>query len=191
MRSVQYLNTKLGLTLIQNKLMHLIAQLPKASSDIEKARSMGDLSENFEYHAAKKILANLQKEINELTKYMENAISHTLSSTTPESVCFGSKVTFKKLNSNDVECTYIILGDHESEISKHKAINSISLYSPIIQAMLHKPVNSMFKFRNDVYKITQLDAVSENELYEAINQDLLLYDKSKISKLSSELPFTI
>lgn len=177
MRHPQKLNTRFAIDLLQKKLNHLKSQLPEASAQIEKARALGDLSENYEYHAAKKARNDLQREIDVLSQYMTEAKTGHLPTAQPKEVSFGSKVMFKKLgpDSNSSSYTYIILGDHESEVSKSNAVSSISLYSPIAQSMLGKAVNSIFKFREDKYKILSIEAASEDEVVQSMNKELAWY----------------
>jgi transcription elongation factor GreA len=177
MRHPQKLNTRFAIDLLQKKLNHLKSQLPEASAQIEKARALGDLSENYEYHAAKKARNDLQREIDVLAQYMTEAKTGHLPITQPTEVYFGSKVMFKKLgpDSNSSSYTYIILGDHESEVSKSNAISSISLYSPIAQSMVGKTVNSIFKFREEKYQILRIDAASEDEVVQSMNKELAWY----------------
>lgn len=172
---MQKINTILGLNLLQKKLNHLKSQLPQTTTQIEEARARGDLSENYEYHAAKKARNELQREIDHLSEYIASSKSIDIEQIKSDEIYIGSKVTFKKIGTDKTE-TYVLLGDRESETLKSKAINSISIYSPIAHDMLRKRAGDIFRFRDDRYKIISADIASHDEIIQAMNQDLLQYN---------------
>jgi transcription elongation factor GreA len=98
---------------------------------LEYARSLGDLSENAEYHAARddqgKIEARIE-ELDNLLKYAE-IIDHKKSDT----VIVGSIVTLKK-DKDDDKVIYTVVGKEESDLADGK----ISHVSPLGRAIMGK-----------------------------------------------------
>ena len=118
------------------ELQHLIkVELPKAKDELSEARDKGDLSENFEYHAAKRAHGRLLGKI----RYKQNILTHArvldtnrLSADTVQLLCTVD-VTNLRLNRN---ATYTLVSPHEANIHDGK----ISIKSPIGQALIgHKP----------------------------------------------------
>ena len=59
---------------LQAELEHMVkVDLPKAQDELSEARAKGDLSENFEYHAAKRELRRLMGQIRFKTNVLQNA----------------------------------------------------------------------------------------------------------------------
>ena len=110
-------------------------ELPRVREAIAEARAQGDLSENFEYHAAKREQGRLLGRIRFKQKVLENARvidTHLLASNT---VGLLSKVEITNL-ANDLRTTYTIVSPHEANIQERK----ISIKSPIAQALTGKKV---------------------------------------------------
>ncbi len=118
------------------ELQHLIkVELPKAKDELSEARDKGDLSENFEYHAAKRAHGRLLGKI----RYKQNILTHArvldtnrLSADTVQLLCTVD-VTNLRLNR---KASYTLVSPHEANIHDGK----ISIKSPIGQALVgHKP----------------------------------------------------
>ena len=110
-------------------------ELPRVREAIAEARAQGDLSENFEYHAAKREQGRLLGRIRFKQKVLENARvidTHLLASNT---VGLLSKVEITNLT-NNLRTTYTIVSPHEANIQERK----ISIKSPIAQALTGKKV---------------------------------------------------
>ena len=110
-------------------------ELPRVREAIAEARAQGDLSENFEYHAAKREQGRLLGRIRFKQKVLENARvidTHLLASNT---VGLLSKVEITNLG-NNLRTTYTIVSPHEANIQERK----ISIKSPIAQALTGKKV---------------------------------------------------
>lgn len=97
---------------------------------IERAKELGDLSENAEYSEAKDAQALNEGRILELTNTLKNVtvVHHNESS---EEVVMGSKVTVK---SNDKEKQYTIVSFNEADPLEGKISNE----SPLGVAFLNK-----------------------------------------------------
>ncbi|MCM1079377.1 MAG: transcription elongation factor GreA [Bacteroidales bacterium] len=108
-------------------------ELPKAKTELSEARDKGDLSENFEYHAAKRAHGKLLSEIRFKQKVLMSARVLDTSKLGSETVGLLRKVAFTNLN-NNVRMTYTIVNPHEADMKEGK----ISIKSPIAEALIGK-----------------------------------------------------
>ena len=107
-------------------------ELPKVKEALVEAREKGDLSENFEYHAARREQSRLLGKIRFKQKVLEFARVIDTSRLSSDHVGLLSKVTLTNLN-NQTKTTYTIVSPHEANMSEGK----ISIKSPIAQALLN------------------------------------------------------
>ena len=117
-------------------------ELPKVREAIAEARDKGDLSENFEYHAAKRAQARLLSRISFKQKVLANARVIDMSRLSANSVQLLCKLEMTNLAS-DKKMTYTIVSPHEADIHEGK----ISIKSPIAQALLNKKVGDVVEVR--------------------------------------------
>ena len=117
-------------------------ELPQVREAIAEARDKGDLSENFEYHAAKREQARLLSRIQFKQKVLANARVVDMSKLGSDSVQLLSKVEMTNL-ANNAKMIYIIASTHEANIREGK----ISIKSPIAQALLNKKVGDVVDVR--------------------------------------------
>ncbi len=108
-------------------------ELPQVREAIAEARDKGDLSENFEYHAAKREQSRLLGRIRFKQKVLANARVIDMSRLETGRVQLLSKVEMTNL-SNNKKMIYTIVNPHEANIHEGK----ISIKSPIAQALLNK-----------------------------------------------------
>jgi transcription elongation factor GreA len=110
---------------------------PQIAAKIKAARELGDLSENFEYHAAKNEQGMKEARIKELEAIIKNHVlieEHRV----PGEVGMGSTVRFQE--DGEDEETYRIVGPAEADPSKRR----ISYESAMGKAMLgHKVGDSV------------------------------------------------
>jgi transcription elongation factor GreA len=106
---------------------------------LEYARSLGDLSENAEYHAARDEQGEVERRIEELDNLLKHAeiIKHRKSDVAE----VGSTVTLKK-EGETAKVVYKIVGSEESDLSAGK----ISYGSPLGSAILGKKKKDKFSF---------------------------------------------
>ena len=98
---------------------------------LEYAKSLGDLSENAEYHQAREDQANCEERIAHIEMILKNAVitdTHTAGI-----VSVGSTVTVLKKGSKE-EKTYALVGSEEAD----SLSNKISNESPLGKALLGK-----------------------------------------------------
>lgn len=117
-------------------------ELPKVRDAIAEARDKGDLSENFEYHAAKREQGKLLSRIRFKQKVLENA--RVLDKSLLNNDCVGllSQVEITNL-ANNAHMAYTIVNSHEANLREGK----ISIKSPIGQALLNKKVGDVVEVR--------------------------------------------
>ena len=109
---------------------------------IAEARDKGDLSENFEYHAAKREQSRLLGRIRFKQRVLENARVIDKSRLGSDGVGLLSKVEMTNLN-NNARMTYTIASPHEANLREGK----ISIKSPIAQALLNKKEGDVVEVR--------------------------------------------
>ena len=117
-------------------------ELPAVRDAIAEARDKGDLSENFEYHAAKREQSRLLGRIRFMQKVLENARVIDKSKLGGDSVGRLSKVEMTNL-ANNARMTYTIVSPHEANLREGK----ISIKSPIAQALLNKKAGDTVEVR--------------------------------------------
>ena len=117
-------------------------ELPKVREAIAEARDKGDLSENFEYHAAKRAQARLLSRISFKQKVLANARVIDMSRLSADTVQLLCRVEMTNLAANK-KMTYTIVSPHEADIHEGK----ISIKSPIAQALLGKRVGDVVEVR--------------------------------------------
>ena len=110
-------------------------ELPLVRDAIAEARDKGDLSENFEYHAAKREQSRLLGRIRFKQRVLEFARVIDTSKLDSDKVRLLSRVEMTNLDSN-AKMTYTIVSPHEANLREGK----ISIKSPIGQALLNKKV---------------------------------------------------
>lgn len=96
---------------------------------IKDARSLGDLSENFDYHDAKRQQGFLEGRINNVKQMLERAkVIESMGG--GDIVTFGSKVTVKDEDNDETE--YTIVGVMEADAMQ----NRISNTSPMAKSLM-------------------------------------------------------
>ena len=117
-------------------------ELPQVRDAISEARDKGDLSENFEYHAAKREQARLLSRIRFKQKVLANARVIDMSHLGTDSVQLLSRVEMTNLVTN-ARMFYTIASPNEANLREGK----ISVKSPIAQALLNKKVGDVVEVR--------------------------------------------
>ena len=117
-------------------------ELPQVKEAIAEARDKGDLSENFEYHAAKREQARLLGRIRFKQKVLANARVIDMSRLGNGTVQLLSKVEMTNMATNS-RMTYTIASPNEANIHEGK----ISIKSPIAQALLNKKPGDVVEVR--------------------------------------------
>lgn len=113
-------------------------EYPKVKEALIEAREKGDLSENFEYHAARREQSRLLGRIRFKQKVLEYARVIDTNRLASDVVGLLTKVDLTNLG-NHCQMTYMIVSPHESNLQEKK----ISIKSPIAQALLGKKVGDI------------------------------------------------
>ena len=117
-------------------------EYPKVREALIEARDKGDLSENFEYHAAKREQARLMGRIRFKQKILKFARVIDTKRLDTGTVGLLTKVGLTHLG-NQSQMSYTIVSSHEANIQEKK----ISIKSPIAQALLGKKVGDIVEVR--------------------------------------------
>lgn len=111
------------------------------ADNLREAMTLGDLSENAEYHQAREDQATVEKRIKELEVILKNSIIVRQSKF--DSVAVGATIVIQKKGENESR-HFSIVGTQEVDMEKNK----ISLTSPLVQAMLGKKEGETFAFQS-------------------------------------------
>lgn len=127
--------TKDGLAEIQKEYEHLTKdKRPVVLERLSQARSMGDLSENAEYTAAKEELAFIDGRIDEIEELLNQVVlieEHSGRAGKKKSIELGSKVM---LNVGKKKEMFTVVGEWEADPANKK----ISHQSPLGKALIGK-----------------------------------------------------
>ncbi|MGC8739708.1 MAG: transcription elongation factor GreA [Candidatus Hydrogenedens sp.] len=130
--------TEEGLQKLREELAELNKQKIKLSEVIAYARSLGDLSENAEYHTAKHEQGLLMAKINDIEDKIARAVVIDATQMDTSEVRLG--VTVRVLNEKlGKEITYTIVSPVEADLSSGK----LSTHSPVGHALLGKKVGDV------------------------------------------------
>ncbi|MCX7955843.1 MAG: transcription elongation factor GreA [Patescibacteria group bacterium] len=145
--------TQQGFEKLKKELEELKNQKrPQAVERLAKARSMGDLSENSEYTAAKEELAFVEGRIQEIEEILKNAqVAENPSNDTI--VELGETIVVEK---NQEKITFTIVGEYEADPINGK----ISVNSPIGKGLIGKKVGEIVEIETpsgkNIYKILEI-----------------------------------
>lgn len=138
--------TKEGLEELKKELENLDKKKrPEVLERVSKARAMGDLSENSEYHAAREELSLIDGRVEELKEILKNA-SIIEEDEKRSAVGLGSKVT---LHFNKKKEIFTLVGEWEADPKNKK----ISHESPLGKALIGKDVGESVEVEAPAGKI--------------------------------------
>lgn len=134
-----------------DNLIHI--EYPRIKDELSEARAQGDLSENFEYRAARRAQAKTISRIRFLQKVIQHSRVIDRNALPKDRISLLSKVEFTNL-STDATMTFTIVSHHEMNLDEGK----LSCKSPIGMALMgrkagevvevHAPAGT-FKIRID------------------------------------------
>ncbi len=130
------------------------AKIPANTKEIALARSYGDLSENFEFKAAKQMQSVLMRRKAELEQMLHNARGTSFENIDTSRVSIGTIVTLRAVETN-IEETYTILGAWDGDPDRH----IISYQTAIGQALLGHKVGDAVSL-NTEHGLAQFTIVS-------------------------------
>jgi transcription elongation factor GreA len=106
---------------------------PKIAEDLRRARAYGDLSENFEYHAARKAQGILNGRIADIEKTLEIAKVVSNDAVASDTAGLGSVVMVRDLETED-EWEFVLV----DAVQADPVNDRISVQSPVGQALMGK-----------------------------------------------------
>lgn len=139
---MEYLSQECYDSLVAELEEMINVELPKIKDAISEARAQGDLSENFEYHAAKRAQGKLLSRIRYKQRVLENARVLDTSKLECDTVGLFRKVSITNVTKN-IQMTYTIVNPHEADLKAGK----ISIKSPIADALLGKREGDVIEVR--------------------------------------------
>jgi transcription elongation factor GreA len=117
----------------------LHVELPR---EIARARALGDLSENAEYHAAKERQSYVDARMSQLRKRMREWSMVDMSKIPRDRVGLGSEVVVLDTRKEE-EITYRLVASEEADVNNGK----ISTTSPIGRGLLGKVIGDVVKIQ--------------------------------------------
>ncbi len=108
---------------------------PEIVAEIKRARELGDLSENAEYHAAKEAQAHLERRISELEYKLSRAQVVKEAIAGGDTVTLLSSVRVRDLEDGE-EIVYLMVSAPEADLASGK----ISTDSPVGRALIGRKV---------------------------------------------------
>lgn len=152
--------TKTDIEKIEAEIRHRKLDIrPKALEDVKTARAQGDLSENFEYYAAKKF----NRENNSRIEYLEKMLKYAtiIDDDDNGGVSINNTVKIKFVEDGEYENYKIV-----TSIRSNSTENKISIESPLGKSLLGKKIG-------DIVNIKLENGNSYNvEVVEIIKKDL-------------------
>ena len=123
-----------GKRLLEEEIKYLTqVERPKVIAAIEFARSLGDLSENADYSAAKERQGFIEGRIQEINAKFARAQVIDPSQISLDKIVFGSTVQLEEQETGN-PIHYQIVGSDESDIKRNK----ISITSPLARSLIGK-----------------------------------------------------
>ena len=135
--------SKEGLLKLEAELKRLkYEERPRIVGEIKRAREMGDLSENAEYHAAKEAQGYLERKISEIQEKLTRVRAVDADQVRTDKAYLFAKVLVKDKKSGE-EILYTLSPPEEDDVSN----DIISIKSPIGAALLGKGVGEKVKIK--------------------------------------------
>ena len=158
MEKTKTLLTLQGYQELKDELDNLInVRRPENIKAIKDARSLGDLSENADYDAARNEQAELEGRIKQLEKLLENVEIIDSLKQDKGVVSVGNTVSIKYMDDSDEVEEYQIVGSQEADPFAYKISNE----SPIARALMNHKVGDIVDVDspNGVYQV-EITAIS-------------------------------
>jgi len=154
----KFILTAKGFARLEEELEQLQRKRHEVAGNIRTAKAYGDLSENFEYHEAKREQGFVEGRIMELKVILPAAHVVRPEDVSTESVAFGTRVRIRDLEF-DEEWDWGIVGPLEANPDEDK----ISYESPIGEALMGRKVGD----------VVEIDVPAGKARYEIVGIDVL------------------
>ena len=140
---------------LRQELSRLKKMKKEMSEEIGRAAAMGDLSENFEYTAAKDKQAELLRRIGAVEEKLKSARLIEEAGIPADKAYIGAAVTFQDMDGGDTT-TYTLVDSAEADPLNGK----ISVHTPVAQALLGHKVGDVVEVTTPggkmKFKITEI-----------------------------------
>jgi transcription elongation factor GreA len=144
--------TKQALNKKKDELHHMYTvEIPENKKEISRAREFGDLSENFEYKAAKERQDQLYQKLKTLSTALEKTVIIDPQKIDTAHVTVGTKVTLQNTQNNET-MSFTILGRWDTNLDE----NIISNEAPIAQSLLGKSCEDIVLLNDVEYEIVEI-----------------------------------
>ena len=135
--------SKEGLQKLTKELRKMkIQDRPDIIAEIKRARELGDLSENAEYHAAKEAQTHIERRIAELEDKLSRVRTIDTDNIPDDKAYIFARVTIKDLK-RGFEIEYQLVPPDEADVDEDK----ISTKSPVGAALLGKSVGDKLEIK--------------------------------------------
>ena len=131
--------TKEGLKKLQDELKSLQRQRRELIGEVERARQLGDLRENAEYHAARERLQHVSQRLAELDAKLTQVQLIDDLPVARDEARIGISVTLRDLQTKE-EVSYVLVGPDEADPPNGK----LSIASPLGKSLLGKKKGERF-----------------------------------------------
>ena len=133
------------------ELKHLAeTEIPENREAIESARELGDLRENFEYHAARRRHEYLSDRAGKLDQDLRRVRQIDPSNVDGSEIIIGAKISF---HGDDGEATYTILGPWESDPENH----ILSSESDLAKKLLGKRLGDVVELPEGRHEVSKIE----------------------------------
>ena len=122
---------------------------PRIISEIKRAKELGDLSENAEYHAAKEAQVHIERKISEIEDKLSRVRTLDVDKIPNDKVYLFSRVLVKDKRDGE-ETLYTVVPADEADVDN----DVISVKSPIGAALLGKTLGDVVEITVPAGKIT-------------------------------------
>ena len=151
--------TKTDVEKIEAEIRHRKLDIrPKALEDVKTARAQGDLSENFEYYAAKKFNRENNSRIEYLEKMLKNAT--IIDDDDNGGVSINNTVRIKFVEDGEYENYKIV-----TSIRSNSTENKISIESPLGKTLLGKKIGDIVNIKlenGSSYSVEVIEIIKED-----------------------------
>jgi transcription elongation factor GreA len=127
-----------GFQKLQEELRKLKAERPQIVEAISAARSLGDLSENAEYHSAKERQGIVEARIMDLEDKLSRATVIDISKINSDTIRFGATVEIVDQNTNVVS-KFQIVGNSEADVKS----GLLPITAPMAKALIGKTIDDI------------------------------------------------
>ena len=137
-------------------------KIPENTKEIALARSYGDLSENFEFKAAKQMQSVLMRRQAELEQMLHNARGTSFDNVDTSRVSIGTIVTLRSIETKKDE-TYTILGAWDGDPDRHVISYQTAIGQALLGHEVEETVSLSTEHRSAEFTILSIEAAPPDQ----------------------------